>query len=100
MLASSKGDGKPRLKLLTFIKKIPVRTRGSRGRTSGRRRAPNVLLVGNPNEVAAKITRHNEAPGAISRGTCQMNVAGLPRKRHLRTTEFIGTSVAPLLHWG
>jgi hypothetical protein len=100
MLASSKGDGKPRLKLLTFIKKIPVRTKGSRGLTSGRRLAPNVLLVSNLKEIAAKIKRLNEAPGAISRDTCQMNVAGLPRKRHLRTTELIGTSVAPLLHWG
>jgi hypothetical protein len=100
MLASSKGDGKSRLDLLTFIKKVPVRTRGSRGRISGRRLAPNALLVSNPKEVVTKIKRLNEAPGAISRGLYYTDVVGLPHKKNLLTTEFIGTSVAPLLHWG
>jgi hypothetical protein len=99
MLASSKGDGKPRLKLLTFIKKIPVKTKGSRERTSGPRLALNALLVSNSKEVADKIKRHNEAPGATSRSTCQTNVAGLPHKKNLCTTELLGTSVAPLLRW-
>jgi hypothetical protein len=100
MLASSKGDGKTRLNLLTFIKKIPVKTRGSRGRISGRMLTPNTLLVGNPKEVATNIKRLNEALGRISRGTCQTNVAGLPCKKNLRATKLIGTSVAPLLRWG
>jgi hypothetical protein len=100
MLASSKGDGKPRLKLLTFIKKIPVKTKGSRGHTSGCMLAPSALLMSNLKEIAAKIKRHRETLGGISRGTCQMNVAGLPSKKNLRATKLIGISVAPLLRWG
>jgi probable LLM family oxidoreductase len=55
------------------------------------------LLVGNPEEVAAKILRHGEALGGISRVTFQLDVATLPHSKLLRTIELLGTRVAPLL---
>ncbi|MFD1874172.1 Atu2307/SP_0267 family LLM class monooxygenase [Hymenobacter bucti] len=55
------------------------------------------LLVGNPEEVAAKILRHSEALGGVSRVTFQMDVAVQPHEKILRATELIGTRLAPLL---
>ena len=55
------------------------------------------LLVGSPEEVAAKILRHSEALGGISRVTFQMDVAVLPHEKILQATELIGSRVAPLL---
>ena len=55
------------------------------------------LLVGNPEEVAAKILRHGEALGGISRVTFQMDVATLPHADILHAVELLGTRVAPLL---
>ncbi|UOQ74857.1 LLM class flavin-dependent oxidoreductase [Hymenobacter cellulosilyticus] len=55
------------------------------------------LLVGSPEEVAAKIQRHSEALGGITRVTFQMDVATLPHAQLLRAIELLGTRVAPLL---
>jgi probable LLM family oxidoreductase len=55
------------------------------------------LLVGSPDEVAAKILRHSEALGGISRVTFQMDVAILPHQKLLEAIELLGTQVAPLL---
>lgn len=55
------------------------------------------LLVGSPEEVAAKILRHSEALGGITRVTFQMDVAVLPHEKILRATELLGRQVAPLL---
>ncbi|MCB2410568.1 LLM class flavin-dependent oxidoreductase [Hymenobacter lucidus] len=55
------------------------------------------LLVGSPEEVAAKILRHGEALGGISRVTFQQDVATLPHARIMRSIELLGTRVAPLL---
>jgi probable LLM family oxidoreductase len=55
------------------------------------------LLVGSPEEVAAKILRHSDALGGISRVTFQMDVATLPHADILRAVELLGTRVAPLL---
>lgn len=55
------------------------------------------LLVGGPEEVTAKIARHSEALGGISRVTFQMDNADLPREKLLRSIELIGTRVAPAL---
>ena len=55
------------------------------------------LLVGGPDEVAAKIRRHSEALGDISRVTFQMDNAALPQTKLMRSIELIGTRVAPLL---
>lgn len=55
------------------------------------------LLVGSPEEVAAKIRRHAEALGGISRITFQMDAAALPHEKLLQSTELLGLRVAPLL---
>ncbi len=55
------------------------------------------LLVGNPEEVAAKIIRHSQALGGISRLTFQMDNANLPHAKLMRSIELIGTRVAPLV---
>ncbi len=55
------------------------------------------LLVGGPEEVAAKIARHGEALGGISRVTFQMDNAALSQAKLLRSIELIGTRVAPAL---
>lgn len=55
------------------------------------------LLVGSPEEVAAKILAHGEALGGISRLSFQMDVAALPHARLMRAIELLGTEVAPRL---
>jgi len=55
------------------------------------------LLVGSPEEVAAKILRHNDALGGISRVTFQMDTADLPHETLMRSIELLGTRVTPLL---
>lgn len=60
-------------------------------------RPQGALLVGSPEEVAAKIVRHSEALGGISRLTFQMDVAGLSHGQLLRAITLLGTHVAPAL---
>ena len=55
------------------------------------------LLVGSPEEVAAKIARHSEALGGISRISFQMDVAALPQAKLMRAIELIGSRLAPVL---
>ncbi len=55
------------------------------------------LLLGSPDDVAAKIRRHSEALGGVSRVTFQMDNADLPHAKLLRSIELLGTRVAPLL---
>ncbi len=55
------------------------------------------LLLGSPEEVAAKIRRHSQALGGVSRVTFQMDNAGLSHEKLLRAIELLGTRVAPLL---
>lgn len=56
------------------------------------------FLVGSPEEVAAKILRHSEALGGISRVTFQMDNAGLSHEKLLQAIELIGTRVSPLVN--
>ena len=56
------------------------------------------LLVGNPEEVAAKIRRHSEALGGISRLSFQMDNAKLSHAKLMRSIELIGTIVSPLVN--
>jgi probable LLM family oxidoreductase len=59
---------------------------------------PNgALLVGTPDEVAAKILRHSEALGGISRITFMMNGASLPHAKLMSAIDLIGGRVAPVL---
>ena len=59
---------------------------------------PNgALLVGTPEEVAAKIQRHSEALGGISRITFMMNGASLPHEKLMSAIDLIASRVAPVL---
>lgn len=53
------------------------------------------LLVGDPDEVAAKIIRHSKALGGIVRMTFMMGVADVPHEKMLRSIDLIGSRVAP-----
>ena len=59
---------------------------------------PNgALLVGTPEEVAAKILRHSEALGGISRITFMMNGASLPHLKLMSAIDLIASRVAPVV---
>ena len=55
------------------------------------------LLVGTPLEVAAKILRHSEALGGISRLTFMMNGASLPNAKLMSAIDLIASGVAPVV---
>jgi alkanesulfonate monooxygenase SsuD/methylene tetrahydromethanopterin reductase-like flavin-dependent oxidoreductase (luciferase family) len=55
-------------------------------------------MIGGPEEVAAKIKRHSEALGGITRVTFQMDAANLPHDKLMRSIELIGKRVAPLVN--
>ncbi|MEL7529832.1 MAG: Atu2307/SP_0267 family LLM class monooxygenase [Bacteroidota bacterium] len=56
------------------------------------------LVVGGPQEVAAKIRRHSEALGGVDRFSFQMDNAGLSHQQLLEAIKLIGTEVAPLVN--
>jgi probable LLM family oxidoreductase len=58
------------------------------------------LVVGGPEDVAAKILRHSEALGGISRFTFQMDSANLTHEKLMQAIELIGTRVSPLVNAG
>ncbi|HKC35846.1 MAG TPA: hypothetical protein VKB95_07275, partial [Chitinophagaceae bacterium] len=55
------------------------------------------LLVGSPEEVAAKILRHSASRGGISRLTFQMDTAEVFHEKLMQAIELIGTRVKPLI---
>lgn len=56
------------------------------------------MLIGNPEEVAAKILRHSKALGGISRVTFQMDNAGLSHEKLMQSIELIGKYVSPIVN--
>jgi probable LLM family oxidoreductase len=56
------------------------------------------IIIGGPEEVAAKIIRHSEALGGISRVTFQMDNANLPHEKLLKAIELLGKKVKPLIN--
>ena len=56
------------------------------------------LIVGGPEEVAAKILRHSEALGGIDRITFQMDSAALPHEKIMQAIELLGKRVAPIVN--
>lgn len=56
------------------------------------------MLIGSPDEVAAKILRHSKALGGISRVTIQMDNAGLTHDQLMKAIELIGEKVSPLVN--
>ncbi|GGH15289.1 LLM class flavin-dependent oxidoreductase [Sphingobacterium alkalisoli] len=57
-----------------------------------------VLVVGGPEQVAAKLLKHSEALGGVDRFTFQMDNAGLNHEQLLRSIEIIGSKVIPLVN--
>lgn len=55
------------------------------------------LVIGSPEEVAAKIIRHGKALGGISRFTFQMDNAGLSHQQLIEAIKLIGEQVAPIV---
>ena len=55
------------------------------------------LLVGGVDEVAAKILRHANALGGITRLTFQMDTAEVPHEKLMQAIELIGTRIKPLV---
>ncbi len=55
------------------------------------------LLVGSAEEVAAKVLRHAEALGGISRLTFQMDTAEVPHEKLMQSIELIGSRLKPLV---
>lgn len=55
------------------------------------------LMVGNPEEIAEKISAHSKALGGISRISLQMDVAALPHAKLMHAIELLGTRVQPSL---
>ncbi|MEO1435943.1 MAG: Atu2307/SP_0267 family LLM class monooxygenase [Bacteroidota bacterium] len=55
------------------------------------------IVIGSPEEVAAKIKRHSEALGGISRFNFQMDV-GLSHEQMKQSIELIGQAVKPLVN--
>jgi probable LLM family oxidoreductase len=55
-------------------------------------------MIGGPEEVAAKIKRHSDALGGITRVTFQMDAANLPHEQLMKSIELIGTRVSLLVN--
>ena len=56
------------------------------------------LLVGSPEDVAAKILRHSNYIGGISRLTFQMDTAEVPHEKLMQAIELIGEKIKPLVN--
>ena len=56
------------------------------------------MLIGSPEQVAAKILRHSDSLGGISRVTFQMDNAGLSHEKLMTAIELIGSKVSPLVN--
>jgi probable LLM family oxidoreductase len=69
----------------------------TRSRFEAQMHDKGALVVGGPEEVAAKILRHSEALGGISRFTFQMDTAGFSHEKLMEAIELIGTKVKPLI---
>jgi len=55
------------------------------------------MLLGSPQEVAAKIVRHSEALGGVQRITFQMDHADLTHEQLKKSINLIGTKVKPMI---
>ncbi len=56
------------------------------------------LLVGEPDEIADKISRFSEDLGGVSRFTFQMDNAGLTHSQLMESIDLIGSKVIPLVN--
>ena len=67
----------------------------TRGAFEAQRTPEGALIVGDVEEVIAKLDHYNEVLGGVSRISFQMNAASLPHAKLMRAIEAIGTRVAP-----
>jgi len=58
----------------------------------------DVLVVGGPVKVAAKLVKHSAASGSINRFTFQMENAGLSHGQLLSSIDLFGSKVIPLVN--
>ena len=72
----------------------------TRGRFDAQNGPTGALLVGGPEEIAAKIIHHSKALGGISRVTFQMDNAGLTHDQLMQAIDIIGKQVSPLVQKG
>lgn len=70
----------------------------TRSRFEAQMGAQGALLIGSPEEVAAKILRHSEALGGVTRFTFQMDTASLLHEKLMQSIELIGSKVSPLVN--
>ncbi|MBO9620925.1 MAG: LLM class flavin-dependent oxidoreductase [Niabella sp.] len=70
----------------------------TRGQFEAQAGPTGAYVVGNPEEVAAKILRHSEALGGVSRFTFQMDNPGLTNEQVYKSIELIGKKVIPLVN--
>ena len=71
----------------------------TRPQFEGMRTPEGSLVLGNPEEVAAKILRWKDILG-ISRFMLHVSVGTMPHKQVMRSIELLGTEVAPLVRKG
>jgi alkanesulfonate monooxygenase SsuD/methylene tetrahydromethanopterin reductase-like flavin-dependent oxidoreductase (luciferase family) len=69
----------------------------TRAQFEAQRTPEGALLVGSVDDVIAKVVRHREALGGVSRFTFQMNVASLSHAKMMQAIQLLGTSVAPVV---
>lgn len=72
----------------------------TRGRFEAQNGPTGALLVGGPEEVAAKVLRHAGALGGTSRLTFQLDMAELPHEKLMRAIGLIGQRLKPLADQG
>lgn len=70
----------------------------TRGRFEAQAGKTGALLVGGPEEVAAKILHHAEALGGITRVTFQMDSANLSHEKLMESIDLIGNKVKSLVN--
>jgi alkanesulfonate monooxygenase SsuD/methylene tetrahydromethanopterin reductase-like flavin-dependent oxidoreductase (luciferase family) len=69
----------------------------TRAQYDATRSKTGALLVGDPETVAEKIIRENEALGGLSRVTIMLTAGTLPHRKVMHAIELLGTRVAPLV---
>lgn len=72
----------------------------TRSRFEAQMGAQGALLIGSPEEIAAKILRHSEALGGVTRFTFQMDTASLLHDKLMQSIDLIGSKVSPLVKAG
>jgi probable LLM family oxidoreductase len=69
----------------------------TRAQYDATRSKTGALLVGDPEMIAEKIVRENEALGGLSRITILLTAGTLPHRKVMHAIELLGTRVAPLV---